>query len=305
MPMLKDARRIGLAGDRFPSNLKRLLLLFDTIGIADLEGNTAEARDRSRLFPELEQVANDLEYCATKGLVFEPFDVVRELKLAKTVSSKANVEALGAAIIAVEKSRRESGRDPEAYLKKLWGLEERRQQLGARIFAKDLAHGGYETSTVISGDLVSVNDSVGINADVIKVVLTRLPEPDDSVPWEKVFDFRDDPENQGYLNGLRVWMREASRGALTATELAEKLEWLIHQREQHLRAHNIAQNQGTFGATFIASMEIIENLSKLKLGAVAKGIVALSNRKAELLKTEMSAPANEIAYLVRARDRFK
>jgi hypothetical protein len=64
------------------------------------------------------------------------------------------------------------------------------------------------------------------------------------------------------------------------------------------------QNIGTFGAVFVASMEVIENLAKFRLAAAAKGLVSLTNRKAELLKWEANSPANEINFLIRAKNTF-
>ena len=78
----------------------------------------------------------------------------------------------------------------------------------------------------------------------------------------------------------------------------------MHQRESHLKAYRMAHNIGAVGATFVASMEILENLAKFKWGSAAKGMISIANRKAELLKLEMSSPNLEVNYIMRANQKF-
>ena len=140
--------------------------------------------------------------------------------------------------------------------------------------------------------------------DILEVVLTKLPMPTEDTPWEAILDFRNDTEAKGYLTGLRVWMAEISKQTLSPKELEEKLDWLLFKREQHIKAHKIRCNFGTFGAAFVASMSILEDLAKIRWGKAAEGIVSLTNRKAELMRLEIESPNIELNYILKVREKF-
>jgi hypothetical protein len=97
---------------------------------------------------------------------------------------------------------------------------------------------------------------------------------------------------------------ELAQQKLSRKEAEDKLDWLLFERSQHLKAHRMAYNLDAFGGVFAASMEIIEDLLKVKWGRAARGVVSLVNRKANLMKLEMEGPNKEIHYLVKLREKF-
>jgi hypothetical protein len=143
------------------------------------------------------------------------------------------------------------------------------------------------------------------SADIIDVVLDKLPMPSELTPWEAILDFKADIEAQGYLQGLKVWMADIARQKLSATEANDKLEWLLFQHRQHLKAHKLSCRWGTLGGTFVAAAEIAEDLVKIKWGKAAGAIVSIFDRRLQLLDAELSNPAKEISYIVKAQERFK
>jgi hypothetical protein len=182
-------------------------------------------------------------------------------------------------------------------------------QFSSRIIAAKLRRiDGLLATPLIRGPLIlppnCVEHCSAQQETVVEVVLKKLPMPSDSTPWERIFDFKADAEAQGYLMGLRVWMNELSRQALNRKEAEEKLEWLLFQHRQHLRLHKLTANRNTLSGIFVASMEIVEDLAKIKWGKAAKGIVSLFDRKTELLKAEVTSPAREVSYIIRANDHF-
>jgi hypothetical protein len=140
---------------------------------------------------------------------------------------------------------------------------------------------------------------------ITEIVFNKIPVPDDSTPWEKILEFREDPETKGFLQGLRVWMADFPMDKMSPSEASEKLDWLLFQRTQHLAAHRISHNVTTFGAMFVSAAEIMENFVKIKWGDAAKGIVSLAQRKASLMKMELESPNKELTYLMRAQQAFK
>lgn len=310
--------RVGIVGDLYPARhgLKRYLLLFDQLGMSDVELWIGVLRDWSKRSVQFElwaHLANEIEYCAEKNLIF---DSMGNNLLARSELEALDDETLNA--IYTESKYEESARNVfDAYMKSLGDREadldmlrlmESRAQFRSRMLAKYLRAARHiEASPIISSHLVvppGFKPEKLSSANVVDVVLDKLPIPDDAVPWEKILEFRSDPATQGFLQGLRVWMTEVARSDLSIVETKEKLDWLLHQRRMHLKAHNMAATIGAFGATFVAAMEIAENIVKVKWGAAAKGIVSIVNRKADLLKTEIDSPSVELNYIVRADDTF-
>ena len=59
------------------------------------------------------------------------------------------------------------------------------------------------------------------------------------------------------------------------------------------------------GGTFVAAAEIMEDLVKIKWGKAAGAVVSIFDRRLELMKAELSNPAKEISYIVKAQERFE
>jgi len=141
--------------------------------------------------------------------------------------------------------------------------------------------------------------------DTIQIVINRLPVPDDSVPWEQIIDFRNDPDTENKLLGLRVWMSDITRAKLTSIEIEQKLEWLLHEYQQHMRLHRMKTNASTLETIIVTGAEIVENLVKLQFGKLAKGLFSLRHRKLALLEGELKSPGREIAFISKAQETFQ
>lgn len=142
-------------------------------------------------------------------------------------------------------------------------------------------------------------------SSVVQILLSNLPVPDDSVSWEQILEYRSDPDSESKFLALRNWMNEVARAKITSNEIEEKLEYLINQYRRHLHLHKMKTNSGSVETIVVASAEFIEDLAKLKLGKIAKGIFSLKHRKLALMEGELSSPGSEVAYIVKARETFK
>lgn len=141
-------------------------------------------------------------------------------------------------------------------------------------------------------------------ADVIQVVFSAFPEPHANTPWEQILEFRSDPESAAHVLALKRWIGKISREPLAPGEIAEEIEWLIHEYEAHMLLHRMKTCAGMLESIVIAAAEAIENVAKLRLGLLAKSAFALRHRKIHLLEAERQAPGRELAYVIRARERF-
>jgi hypothetical protein len=61
---------------------------------------------------------------------------------------------------------------------------------------------------------------------------------------------------------------------------------------------------GALETIVTAAGEALENIAKLKFGALTKSVFSVRHRKIQLLEAERQAPGRELAYIVKARERF-
>jgi hypothetical protein len=140
-------------------------------------------------------------------------------------------------------------------------------------------------------------------SDVAEVVLNALPLPSEITPIEDIIAFKRETEQQ--LLALRIWMRDLAKAKLPPDELAEKLEWLLHEYQRHMNLQKLKTQIGTLEMVITTTLEVAEDLVKIKWSNVAQTLFSLRRRKLVLLEAEASAPGREISYVVSAKDRFK
>lgn len=141
--------------------------------------------------------------------------------------------------------------------------------------------------------------------NVVQVVLKSIPVPDESVSWEQIIEYRSDSDSQSKFLALRHWISEVARAELTPAETEEKLQYLVDQYQQHLNLHRMKTNVGTLETIVTTSAEVLGNLVSFKWGKAAQTLFAIKRRKMALLEGELTSPGREVAYIVKARERFK
>jgi hypothetical protein len=123
--------------------------------------------------------------------------------------------------------------------------------------------------------------------------------PDESVPWEQIIEYRSDPDSQSKFLAPRHWMSEVARA-----EVEEKLEYLVDQYRQHMRLHRMKTNVGTLETIVTASAEFLGDPVSFKWGKAAEALFSLRRRRVALLEVELTAPGNEVVYIVKAKETF-
>ena len=99
-------------------------------------------------------------------------------------------------------------------------------------------------------------------------------------------------------------MGEVARSELMPAEAEQKLEHLISQYERHMKLHRMKTNKGTLETLITSGAEVLGDLVSFKWGKMAEALFSLTRRKVALLEAELTAPGNEVAYVVKAREMF-
>jgi hypothetical protein len=334
---METIARIGICGDPIPHSIKQQILLFDKIVVPDLKEIVEWCRFYSKINGSNDSIENDLLFLHSLGIVCEPDDVTarkgidhaaghksKEKELLNAIRLQTNVSRATLNLLKSVHAEYHPSRSNEHAIREadqhIGQFREYAHLCKARIISKLLLkRNDINATTLVSkivfpsslADLESwlgtkqTNAGFGVATDIITMTLSKIPMPDEGTSLKRILDFRNDPESRGYLFGLRSWLGDVARQGLSAGEAEEKLEWLLFQQEQHLRVHRIASTRRSIGAVFVASAEILEDLVRMKWTKAAKGIVSIVNGKMELLKSEISGPAKEITYIIRARREFQ
>ncbi len=147
-------------------------------------------------------------------------------------------------------------------------------------------------------------DSRAQKNDILELVINKLPVPSADTPWEKIIDFRNDPETQNKLLALKNWISEIPRSNFSIPEVEERLDHLTQEYRSYMELQRIKSNTGTLETIFVTTAEVVENLLRLSPSKATKSLFAIRNRKIALLESEKSAPGREVAFIIKALEQF-
>jgi hypothetical protein len=148
--------------------------------------------------------------------------------------------------------------------------------------------------------------------EVIEIILSALPMPDESTAWEQIIEYRSDPDSYKKFLSLRSWVSEVARMELKPNEVEEKLISLINDYQNHMKTHKIKTRLDTLKTIVIAEVGFITGGWFTGLGALS-GIVgmvvaplySIKQRQISLMEEEQKAPGKEVAYIIKAKETFK
>jgi hypothetical protein len=141
-------------------------------------------------------------------------------------------------------------------------------------------------------------------ADVIKFILSNIPQPDDSVSWEQIIDFRNDKETRLKYLALINWINDIARLGLSVNEIKEKYEYLYFEYKKSYERHNMKSAMGTFEILVAASVSFFTVNIPLTLN-LASNFLKVGTTVMNLFQEEVNIPGKEIAYIIEANRVFK
>jgi hypothetical protein len=141
-------------------------------------------------------------------------------------------------------------------------------------------------------------------AEVVRIVVKAIPIPSDQHSLQDVVDFREEARAEGLIQGLRVWINDMASGKLTEVEVSDKLEDLVSRYERALKLERMSNEASVVETLVVTTAEIAESLVKVKWSEAAKKLFEVKHKQIDLMKAEMTLPGREVAYIVKARERF-
>lgn len=187
--------------------------------------------------------------------------------------------------------------------------EEQRAQFGMHIARRDaviLQKAGINAIPVLREFSDLADAGAGIKKDnVVSCVVKQLPIPDDLTPWEDILHFKRDEHAHSALLRLKRWITKTATQVQSVHDVSEELEYLLDEYSKHLTLHNIKTRRGFLETLLVGGATLVENLVKLKLSKVAKGLFAFRQQQIVLMEEELKLPGREVAYIIRAKEVFR
>jgi hypothetical protein len=152
---------------------------------------------------------------------------------------------------------------------------------------------------------LALDDYIEGKADVIDITIKNFPQPSvDSVAWEQILDYKQDPQSQNHLIGLRRWITKISRSKITQNELIDEINYLMSEYKRHLELHRLKSNTGIFQTFVTITAEALEGILTLKPTKTVSAIMSFRQRKIDLVEAELNAAGKELAYILKTQDLF-
>lgn len=141
--------------------------------------------------------------------------------------------------------------------------------------------------------------------DVLNIAINSITYPDDSVPWDDLVEFKNDPETKERFIRLKRWAKKVATQSLDHREIQEEIDDLLFEYNLHMNHFKFKKNQATLQNLLVTTGNIVENLLKFKFGKIASDVFSIKKSRMELLNEERKAPGNELAYLSSVSDRYE
>jgi hypothetical protein len=282
-------------GECVPSILKREAIILDRIAVNDLGVLVKDDKD-SPVLPE--QATRDVRWLYEQGILFNPNVPIKTPRPDLSPQFQKYASFANEVYNKVEELHTQISFDQIKYLYEMSMIAAQGETRAVCLYLREVEQ--VDACLAFS----HVCHPEGQTRGVLDIVLTQLPMPDDTVSWEHILEFRSDPDSYSKFLALRNWMNEVARAKLTPIEIEQKLEYLIDQYWRHMQLHKMKANAGVLQTAIVSTAELIEDLVKIRWGKMAKNLFAFRERRIALLEGELTAPGSEVAYIVKANERF-
>ncbi len=161
------------------------------------------------------------------------------------------------------------------------------------------------TAVPCDNSIYSVENITNIKAEIYTLILNDFPIVDiDNVTWEKIFEFKSDPEAYNSMWGLRTWITNISKSNKDMGKIEEEYRYLKYKYEQSIKIHKLKTSSSIFQTTIQTSAELIENVAKLKFRNLSDLFFKFRENKISLMETELKSEGSQFSYLFKVNNKF-
>lgn len=332
---IKQFIAVSSSIDQTDGALKRALFLFDRLALVNLNHSRLELRRAPHL-------RADLDWLVAQGYAFDLKNPVEEWRehyrgvFAPGFDSIGRMQSEVVAFLDYLRKKRTALRwnsrlDARLRDQKLEALDVVESRLLARIHSIDLASRHDTDAVILQSDTYPLDgrsfDTIRVAAEQIEgmpaefrhirdlmldtreeqtmtITLHAFPVPGDTTPLYEVTAFRRETEMQAHFMALKVWMNRTAAGELTPQQIEDELQHLMNEFESQIARARLSVGRTVVTTLAISSAAFAEELVRFRFSKALERLGAFRARKLALLGAEAAAPGRELAYIVKARQRF-
>jgi hypothetical protein len=137
---------------------------------------------------------------------------------------------------------------------------------------------------------------------VLNFALSEIPEPDESISWEQLSDFKSDPDTMKKYYGLTKWINDVSRTEKPFHEIEEEYKYLYYEYLRQYEIHKLKHSMGFVEILVGAALDIISH--NFSVTSFKSGLFSVWKKEVDLLEAETKFLGREIAYIYKAKQQF-
>ena len=153
--------------------------------------------------------------------------------------------------------------------------------------------------------LLNMSSKMNIDKEVqaLNFILSSIPEPDDSVSWKQLNDFKCDPDTMRKYYALIKWMNDISRKQFTLNEIETEFKFLYHDYANQYRIHKMKHKLGVIEIFVTAALDVLSGT--IGVGSINTSLFSIWKQNLNLLEAETKFIGREVAYIYKANETFK
>lgn len=137
--------------------------------------------------------------------------------------------------------------------------------------------------------------------DVMKIVVTALPVPNQDVSWQQIIEYRNDTNSLNRFLDLRNWISDTARGRFTPVEVEQNLRHVLNRFSKQMKMHRMKEDITILEAFVVAAPD----LTKRYAGYLnLPGLCSVEHVKLALLEGESASEGSEAAFVIRTKSLF-
>ena len=133
--------------------------------------------------------------------------------------------------------------------------------------------------------------------DALRICLGALPVPVESVPWEQIIEYRNDPDTQSSFRVIKEFLSEVARGSYPPVQIEETLEYLLNRFRRNLETHGINAATTALYAYVVTTPEFVETLAGVGPDWGTRALFSMDHCKLGLLDAESTSAGSAVAFL--------
>jgi hypothetical protein len=138
--------------------------------------------------------------------------------------------------------------------------------------------------------------------EVLRLVMNKMPMPDENTSWEQIIDFRTDEDvKMSYLEMIN-WANNISLSNKTMSMIEEEFAYLYNKYMRHYRLHKMKSELTTWEVLISAGLDSLASFNPL---GIVKELFKLRKSRISLMEDELKLPGREVAYIYKANKTFK